>query len=134
MRSSRFSSGASTNDYLGFINDVRTQKYIPRTLTSGEIEALLALIALNEEKIKKCESDLETSKAEEQRITKLNFDITDGIENGTLVIKNGKLVPTKKFKTVGGKKQKNKSKKPKSNKTKKRKYKRSKHRHTKKQN
>jgi hypothetical protein len=116
-----------TNRHLDVIADNRQGKPYYKAQTCSEIETQLAL---KDAQIQKCESELEASKADAQRVYKLYLDIKESIEgliNDTHVIKDGIVT----LKTSGGQR---KTKSKKSKKSKKRKYKRSKHRHTKKPN
>ena len=127
MSGSRYSSGPVTNRGLEHISNLRQGKPPSNEQTSDEIKANLALLALKDEQIKKCESDLAISKAETASHIEVNLNIKKGIQNGSIVIKDGNLVLVENKKNGGQRKPKSK----KSKKSKKRKYKRSKHRDTK---
>jgi hypothetical protein len=110
---------------------VRTE-LISDEILVAENETLVAENKRIKETLKRW-SDEKDKRAKEREDITLN---TNKLKENITKLENyiAKYCPKKKFKTVGGQKQKNKTKKPKSNKTKKRKYKRSKHRHTKKPN
>jgi len=114
---------------------VRKIKADAETERKIKAEAETTLLQQNKELQDKYDKAMERNKYYDDRINKHS---EEDKKLRTLIAELrahiAKYCPKKKFKTVGGQKQKNKSKKPKSNKTKKRKYKRSKHRHTKKPN
>jgi len=76
-----FRSGLVTNRGLEHISNLRQGKPPSNEQTSDEIKANLALLALKDEQIKKCESDLAISKAETASHIEVNLNIKKGIQN-----------------------------------------------------